>query len=97
MGTLVAECRTVAIEIVPLCREVTPVYKHRDNDCTVHSGAISIATVLHSATDMLQRYSTSIGIAHVEPPHGRLDYFQKLTFNVNQFQKYPFFGARSCD
>jgi len=26
----VAECRTVAIGIVPLCR----VYKHRDNDCT---------------------------------------------------------------
>ena len=30
----VAECRTVAIEIVPLCRVVTPVYKHSDNDCT---------------------------------------------------------------
>ena len=30
----VAECRTVAIGIVPLCRVVTPVYKHRDNDCT---------------------------------------------------------------
>ena len=32
--TPVAECRTVAIGIVPLCRVVTPVYKHRDNDCT---------------------------------------------------------------
>jgi len=30
----VAECRTVSIGIVPLCRVVTPVYKHRDNDCT---------------------------------------------------------------
>ena len=30
----VAECRTVAIGTLPLCRVVTPVYKHRDNDCT---------------------------------------------------------------
>jgi len=30
----VTECRTVAIGIVPLCKVVTPVYKHRDNDCT---------------------------------------------------------------
>ena len=28
------ECRTVDTGIVPLCRVVIPVYKHRDNDLT---------------------------------------------------------------
>ena len=48
----VAECRTVAIGIVPLCRVVTPPLCISIGITTVHSGAISIATVLHSATEL---------------------------------------------
>jgi len=44
----VAECRTNAIEIAPLCTVVIPTLIHRVT--TLHRGTIPIATVLHSAT-----------------------------------------------
>jgi len=50
----VAECRTVAIGIVPLCRVVTPCISL--GITTVHSGTISIATVLHSSATEVSIY-----------------------------------------
>jgi len=54
----VAECRPVAIGIVPLCRVVTPVYKHRDNDFTQWCDLDNdIPALSHRVTDLVRSFT----------------------------------------
>ena len=48
------ECRTVDLEIAPLCTVVIPMPIPYTGVTTLHRGTIPIATVLHSATERFQ-------------------------------------------